>query len=323
MTPDLPRTYLGCIAYELGELRPIHEIEELKHKESLLESFNALGLERYAHSQGSAADLALRAAARTLRQTQLLPRDIDVLVYATSSLADQGALREGIANLVLELGLHHAYPIGVFLSGCANFHSGLRVARSLVRSGEAQHVLLVTADKVPDGGTRIVPPNVSVASDGAASCLISTSSDLELELIALRQAASPDLVRQCNFDASANFTAYLQGFAGGLKRTHDDTLRSARLDASQIHSFILNNYNLSIVRLLHRQLAAPLDRLYIANISRFAHAVASDNLINLADQVASQGMTENELRMLLSAGPVMWGGAVVRSNRSIAATRTS
>ena len=84
MTGALARTYLGCIAYELGQLCSIHELEELVRNESLLESLSALGLERYARSEASAADLALRAASRTLHRTQIMPREVDVLVYATS-----------------------------------------------------------------------------------------------------------------------------------------------------------------------------------------------------------------------------------------------
>jgi 3-oxoacyl-[acyl-carrier-protein] synthase III len=314
MTAEPIRVYLGCIEYELGELVSLDGLAELKKQEGLVETLNALGLESYALSDRSAAELALTAASRTLRRASVMPRDIDVLVYATSSLSDQYALREGIANLVLEIGLQHAYPMGVFLSGCANFHSALRIARSLVRSGDAAHVLLVTTDKVPDGVSRMVPPNVSVASDGAASCIVSASSDLEFEVMSVCQHVAPDLVRQCNFDASANFTAYLQGFAAGLKRTQEATLAAAELEPEKISKLVLNNYNLSIVRLFRSQLGIPIERMYLRNIARFAHAIASDNLINLSDHVAAEGTLEHEHSLLLSAGPVMWGGAVLRSN---------
>jgi hypothetical protein len=52
--------------------------------------------------------------------------------------------------------------------------SVLGIAREFVRSGRYHNVLAVVADRFADEDTRIIPPELSVASDAAASCLVTS-----------------------------------------------------------------------------------------------------------------------------------------------------
>lgn len=89
------------------------------------------------------------------------------------------------------LRLVNAYPVGVTLSECANFPVALRIGRALLADG-CRHVLLIVVDCISRQDSRIVPPQISVKSDAAASCLLSrTGGDFQVEAIA--QLTRPDL----------------------------------------------------------------------------------------------------------------------------------
>jgi 3-oxoacyl-[acyl-carrier-protein] synthase III len=96
----------------------------------------------------------------------------------------------------------------------------------------------------------------------------------------------------------------------------EKTLGMSNLTREHLTQVISNNYNRWVTPSMVRVANIPVDKLSLQNITRFAHAGASDICINLADHVATLSDMRDQRLLLLSTGPAMWGSAVVRSVNS-------
>lgn len=312
---ELKKAFLGGIAYETGEPRDIEEIPELKADEEVLENLLALGCEKYAVYNGSPMEMAKRCVARTLEKTGVNPQDVGAVVYATTAYAASSKpwkpLRYGdeIAALILELGLTRAHPLWVSLAQCTNLTAALRVAGDMVRCNEAQNVIVILADCVGEGYSRLVAPNITIMSDAAVTCLVTSDPKSEYEILGVQQYADWEMSRT---DPYKSFTKYFKGTANGVKNVSNAIYQQLGLKASDFKALMMNNASLSVTRVFSEQTGVPVTKIFTENIPKFAHCDAADNLINLHDY-ALKGTTEpGDLFLLLASAPYIWGASVVR-----------
>jgi 3-oxoacyl-[acyl-carrier-protein] synthase-3 len=302
------QVYLKGISYELGEPRGIQQLSEVQQDPELLERLLSVGIASYSSNRQTPAEMAAACAARTLWKTKTDPKTVDLLIFATSSFWEPQFYGRDIHWLITKLGLDNAYPLGVTLSECANLLVALSVAADSLRQGRSRRVLVVTADKVRDGETRIVPPEVSVASDAAASVLVTLDAG-PYELLATDRYMIPLAFERA---AHENFTQYLKTSARGIYVIAERTLAAVGKRAEDFSRLITNNYNLSVSKLFATQSGFDLDRVYTANIARYGHGFGADNLVNLADCAGENPPLPDDLFCLLASGPNMWATAVLR-----------
>jgi 3-oxoacyl-[acyl-carrier-protein] synthase-3 len=301
--------YLRGLAYELEEPRGIERLDELQTDTERLNRLTSIGLAAYSASRQSPAEMAAAAAQRTLWKAKVKPGDVDLLVYASSSFSESRYYGRDIDRLLSRLKLDRAFPIGVTLSECSNLVAALEVAATLVRAGRCRHALLITTDKVADGASRIVAPEVGVASDSAASILVTNEQGGLFELLAVERHVLPLRYEQHRHE---NVEQYLHLSAQGVGEVCAKTMTAAGKTPADFTWLISNNFNTSISKLVAMQSGIPAQQTYSANISRFGHSFAADNLINLADCLSAHPPASGDLYMLLSSGPHTWGGAVLR-----------
>ncbi|WP_437762657.1 3-oxoacyl-[acyl-carrier-protein] synthase III C-terminal domain-containing protein [Sorangium sp. So ce281] len=299
--------YLGSIAHVLGESRSISDLDELKDDEDGLGTLQAVGLETYAVSSRSPAELARESLARTIEKSGLDPKDIGAVLYASSSFWSQEFYTRHIGELCCSLGLEHAVTLGTTLGECGNFASALRSAYGLIRSGDCRTVLLVTTDRA--AGKRLVDPLVSVLSDGAASCIVSSERQGELEILGVRQGANQKLWMVDNAKESVKRLKYT---ADGVKLTITQLLADTGLNAHQIKAFITNNYSYSVLRVFSAQAGVRPGALYLKNVGRVAHAFSADNLIGLQDALEQGDLKSGEFALTLSTGQASWGASILK-----------
>jgi 3-oxoacyl-[acyl-carrier-protein] synthase III len=301
--------YLSGFAHELGERAPITEVEELSGKPEVLENLHALGLKWYARSTVSSMELARRSMSQTLAESGVAASDVDAVVYATNHFRDEDIWKDPVKRVLHDLGLIHAYPYGVSFSACGNLHSALQVATGLLRTGECRNVLLVTTDRTGElfPESRIYSTNVSICSDGAASCLLSTEVRGACRWRATYQYADSRLI---DYAGPERLTDYLRAVSTGLRTSVAGALARVELRAEQVSQLIMNNYNLSVSHMFAASAGVPLSRIFRNNIERFAHAYAADNLINLQDYLTASGRRPGML-LLLGSGPNTWNSTVL------------
>lgn len=304
------KVYLTALSYELGDFYSVEEVDELKENPKILDTLLKLGLKKYSKSQLTPLEIAKRSALRTLERANMRGEDIDALIYATNSfwnLAFYG-IRE-VSCFIDELGLDNAYPIGVFFSECGNLQTAVRTAYSLIKSEDCKNVLLITTDKISETDSRIVPPNISVKSDAAASCVLSSNIKREFEVIYNYQCMN---AKMKDIEPNEQPLEYFEKIMEGVKRTVDQVVTNIKKEPKDFRKLILNNYNLSVTKSICMSLGFDVEQAYTDNISRFAHAIAADNLINLYDFSSTNNILVDDLILLLGTGPNMWGTTILQ-----------
>lgn len=304
------KVYLAAIAYKLGDFYSIEEVDELKKNPKVLKMLLMLGLDKYSKSDLVASEIAKKSALQTLDQAQIFGEEIDILIYATNSLWNlEGSGLKEIGGLIHDLNLKKAYPIGINLSECGNLQTAIRVATALIKSEKCTNILVITTDKISENTSRIVAPNISVASDGAASFILTSSEKKgEFEVIQTTQHIDVNInyidpIKQSSF--------FLEQVMKGLKEISDMALLSMGKEPKNFSQLITNNYNMSVTKSICDTLGFDPKQAYTKNISRFAHALAADNIINLYDFLVENSISTKELIMLIGTGTSAWGCTIL------------
>jgi 3-oxoacyl-[acyl-carrier-protein] synthase III len=278
---------ISSIAYCLGSLRPISEIDFLRDNERELAFYKAAGFQSYAESDMSMRELASRSAAMTIENCGIDRSEIDVCLYAAeSSGRDEQVSSVEVNRLLVELGLEHAMPICISVSNCANIMAALRVALALVQAGEARHVLVVSVDKAPRRyGGRKMTHEMSLKSDGSVSCLISRTGTgaghYGVLYLAQRNVAS--LICGNLDDPTSYAMPKYRGIRAAARRARE----ALEMGAAEFARVVTHNYRRDVTEALVGMCGFQRAAGWFDNIDRFAHAVAGDVLINVKDIDAS------------------------------------
>lgn len=306
--------FLGGISYQTGEEHDIEEIPELQADQEVLENLLALGLEKYAVSKQSPLQLARRCVEQTLEKTGVDRAEVGAVIFATTGLAVASKpwqpLRYGneLGELIIDLGLTRAFPLWVSLGECTNMSSALAVASDMVRAGRIRNAIVILADCVGPGYSRIVAPNITVLSDAAVSCLVSDSPS-EYEIIGVHQYADWKMLKT---DPYAQFTEFFRGTAAGVKTVAEQLMQTLGKKPEDFAALLINNAGLTVARIFSEQTGIPVNKIFIDNIARYAHCDAADNFINLHDYALKGTMKAGELYLLVASAPHQWGAAALR-----------
>jgi 3-oxoacyl-[acyl-carrier-protein] synthase III len=302
--------YLTALAYELGEQE--HVLDDLAAVlPGVRASLQEAGLRHYRTTGRTPLELAGCALARTLDAAgEGLRGEIRHVLYATNTAwSVEFSNAAALGDMLTAMGLVRAYPIGLFLSYCANLQASIDVAAALVRSGEADHVLVVCTDKTDPASDRLVQPRISVHSDAAASFLLTRDpapGSYRLRRTVMRIDPALGAIHPDD-----RFVEYLNAVSEGVVKVVNDTLTAIGLTPADVAKVFPNNYNQWVSRIVGDLAGFRPEQLYLDNIPRFAHALAADGLINLADWSASAKAVPGDQLLLLGAGPTQWGCTVV------------
>lgn len=323
MTPRARDTiYLAGIAHALGELRPIEQALAGDVQPELMAKLRENGFRQCALSPATPVELARAAAERLLATLDLPPGHVGAVVYATCSYWSDDAhllgavpavarLSHRVATALLApLGLQRAPLFGVYLAESGNVASALRVAKNLIAVDGLQNVLVVTADQVPrgEGEYRAMPSGVTINSDAAAACLVSSERRHGFELEAVAQKASP---RMASLEKGQGMQKYLE-IITGLRAAARSVFEALGTRPGDYTRLVANNYSLQTLHGFADALGFQRDRLFLDNVGRFAHAFSADALINLADLEAAHPASPGDRVLALSTGPLTWGAVSLK-----------
>jgi len=302
--------FLTAVGYELGEHeRTLADLTAVPA--DTLDGLRELGVERFRVSSRSSTELARASALRTLAALAPERRGrITHLIHATNSQWDEPAMAEvSEGRLQRSLGLPGAFPVGVSFAYCANLHSALQLGSALIASGTAGDVLVVCADTRPPGSDRMVVGRISVHCDAASSVLLTRDPPPgALRLLHTELHIDPDLA---DVDPGANFLRHMSLFGKGCAHTAARALAAVGTAAGKVSRVLPNNYNSRVNRGIAELAGFEVGQVHLDNIPRLGHALASDNLINLADSLERRPAMPGERLLLLASGPNQWGATVI------------
>ena len=298
------RAFMTGIAHTAGAPRPIADIEPVAAEPGLVDALHEVGLATYRHARDSPFDMAAACIAETLDHSRIPASGIDILMLASSTVGFGKIENAELLQLSECFGLTHATPIGVSAAECANFGTALHLARTLVTTGEAHTVLLVTTDACTTPDQRLLRQVNSVVSDGAASCLV-TTEPARIEILTTATATNQLIRAATNPDTIAALTRRT------LIGLVDDVLSRATINRDQIRQVITNNINTEALRFM--TLSAGLDHnlCYIDNVADFAHVHSGDNLINLQSYL-EDGAAPDQIVLTISHAFGTWALAPLR-----------
>lgn len=314
-----PTVGIDAVSYWLPEAAPT--LAELAGRGALrgsAETLAAFGFER-ARVAGteSHAEMALHAARELIEEAGVAPDEIDLILYAgaltsSSTMAcdtgDDGSVlrlsdvmdffKYPVSALQSELDLTRAAVAGVDQQGCASVFSAVRLGRAmLIAEPEMETVLVVSADRLPQGAKREIVYNL--VSDGACAALLRRSNGRAARN---RIIACHQITKGAYWDAGSLEHEVVAAYFPTAQTVVAELLRKAGVTMQDVRWVIPHNVSLRSWEILLGLLGCPREKLFAANIPRIGHTIAADNFINLRDAEDAGLIAPGDLLLLFTFG---------------------
>ncbi len=283
-----------------------------------------------------ASDLAFEAAIKLFNDLKIEPESIDFLLLCTQS--PDYFLPTTACLLQDRLGIPTSAGALDFNLGCSGFIYGLSLANSLIKSGEAKNVLLITAEtysKFIDGRDK---GNRTIFGDAAAACLIGDSEqnkissfvygtdgrggqNLIVKYGGMRNRNAAEAEEDCLDEESGLLhrkgTLEMKGaeiFNFTIKvvpTTVTGILDKAGLTIDDISLFVFHQANRYILEHLRKKMGIPEDKFYYY-MEDCGNTVSSTIPIALHHSLKETNLKQGDKIMLLGFGVgYSWGGCLL------------
>jgi len=293
--PLPPGVGIKGLAWYLGETLPIATQPDLAADPVRLAAFQARGFANYSRSAVDASEMAVRSCRVSLQRAGLSAADVDAVLVGWTEHRSFDDMQERLANrIVRDLGFHAVHLTGVAMVGCTCFAALLRMGRNLLAAEGYRHVLVVETNRCRDDNDRLVMPDCSVYSDGAASCVVTTEAP-EFALRSVLQLANANPNHQV-----IGSTAAAAHRADMSRAVFERALRHAGIGREDVRQYFAPNHASHLVRPYAKRLGIPLDRVFEGNTSRHGHPWSADTVVNLATFCAEQGCTAGDVYAALA-----------------------
>ncbi|RAZ88072.1 beta-ketoacyl-ACP synthase III [Cereibacter johrii] len=283
------------------------------------------GIERrhFAAEGQTTSDLAARAARAALADAGLQPDDIDTLIVATST-ADL-TFPSAATMVQAALGMTRGFAFDV-QAVCAGFVYALANADALIRSGQAQRVLVIGAEtfsRLMDWNDRAT---CVLFGDGAGAVVLEATESAGTS--ADRGILSTDLHSDGRFKdllyvdggSSTGTTGHLrmQGrevfrhAVEKLAETAHTALEKAGLGAGDVDWIVPHQANLRIISATAQRMQVPMDRV-ILTVQDHGNTSAASIPLALSVGKARGQIKEGDLLVTEAiGGGLAWGSVVLR-----------
>ncbi|MGH7569042.1 MAG: beta-ketoacyl-ACP synthase III [Gemmatimonadales bacterium] len=267
------------------------------------------------------------AALQVLQETGLTPLDLDAIVYATAS--PDRLLPSQACDLQAILGAKNAAAFDVG-AACAGFIYALNVAEGLVASEQAEHVLVVAAEKLTSIMDWTDRTTAVLFGDGAGATILRKStnrrgilssymkSDGTLAELLYRPGGgathppSAELLKDHSYYIKMAGREVFKAAVLSMADASDQALKRAGLRSEDIDLMIPHQANIRIIEATAKHAGMPMDKVYV-NVDRFGNTSAASVAIALDEAVRTGRLQPGMTVMLVAFGAgFTWASAVVR-----------
>lgn len=254
-------------------------------------------------STGPAEDLALAAAAKLLKNAEVDPESIDLLLYAAAIAPSQQIAGDSFlacfnypaAKLQYELGMMRANAIGISQAGCTGLTYAVKIAADFLSANPgANRVLCVSADVLPPGASREIMYNV--ISDGACAVLVERDSPRN-HIIGHRV-----ITKGYYWDNLARKNEIVAAYFPTARNLILDVLSTAGCRLEDLRILLPHNVSLRSWEVLLGLIGLEPARVFAENIARKGHVIAADNWINLKDAMDGNLLQAGDKLLLFNFG---------------------
>lgn len=292
---------------------------------------------RFAERGVGPADLAVPAALEAIERARLLPRDIDMIIFAT--LSPEFAFPGSGVLLGDKLGLPGVPALDV-RNQCSGFIYALATATSMVKSGGVRNALVVGSE-VHSAALDLSTRGRNVATifgDGAGAAVVSASDDEKRGVLRWQLGADgrySEHLMQRVWDtrerpfipldekgrgiidpsllwAQMNGSSVFKHAVEKMSLTLLSLCWDGRLSFEDISHFVLHQANLRINQAVMEQLKLPPERVP-STVQKYGNTTAGTIPILLAELDRAGKLERGQMLALAAFGSgFTWGGALLR-----------
>ncbi len=280
---------------------------------------------RLAEAYEQTSDYAVSAGRMAVQNSGLAPDSIGAVIVATSV---PDVRIPSVANFVVQrLGLDRAYAYDIN-AACSGFLFALATADAQVRTGLAEHALVIGADiysSIMDMSDR---STCVLFGDGAGAAITGVGSAdsgvLRTYLHSSGQATGvlgcggggtagrDDLAALGNADQRIHmngpvvFKLAIQGCCRAIR----EVLRAEKVMAGEIARIIPHQANLRIIRKIAERFDYPMEQIEV-NLERYGNTAAASIPIALHEAVVAKRVRSGDMVLLVAAGAGFNSGAML------------
>jgi 3-oxoacyl-[acyl-carrier-protein] synthase-3 len=282
---------------------------------------------RIASDEESTSDLAMRAAQNALKDADVLPEEIDLVVVAT--ITPDMAFPSTACLLQHKLGLRNVCCFDLE-AACSGFVYALDVADGLLRSGRYTKALVVGAEKLSSIIDWEDRSTCVLFGDGAGAAVLGIDGDgPRLEgFLCGADGANPSLLCQPAGGSSKPASVEsLQGREHFLKMNGREIFKNAvrvmedagrtllerhGLTPDDVDHVIPHQANRRIVESLSHRLSIPMDKFY-CNLEKYGNTSAASIPIAMDEARRTGIFKSGEIGLLVAFGAgLTWASAILR-----------
>ncbi|MGH9883244.1 MAG: beta-ketoacyl-ACP synthase III [Pyrinomonadaceae bacterium] len=270
---------------------------------------------------------SVRAAREAIERARMDPTDIDLILCATVT-PDQILPSTGCI-IQAELGANKAAAMDI-VAACSGFLYGLTLADSMIRTGQARHVLVIGAEILTqyvdytdrqtcvlfgDGAGAAVLGPVE-ANRGILAARIRSDGRYEEQLYSpgggTRRPPSPQTLAAGDHFFKMKGNELFKVAVRSMADISREVLEEAGVSANDVKLFIPHQANQRITDAVASKLDVEDARVY-SNIAMHGNTSSASIPIALDECVEAGRINEGDLVLLASfGGGVTWGGVLIR-----------
>jgi len=267
------------------------------------------------------------AAMQVLEETGLTPLDIDAIIYATAS--PDRLLPSQACDLQAILGAKNAAAFDVG-AACSGFVFALSTAEGIIAAEQAEHVLVIAAEKLTSIMDWSDRTTAVLFGDGAGATIVRKSTngrgilgvylktDGTLAELLYRPGGgashppSEELLKDHSYYIKMAGREVFKAAVLSMADACDHALERAGLSAGDIDLLIPHQANIRIIEATAKHAGLPMDKVYV-NVDRFGNTSAASIAIAL-DEAVKCGRLKPGMKVMFCAfgAGFTWGSMVVR-----------
>lgn len=285
---------------------------------------------RIAAAGESTSDLALRAAQRALKDANVLPEDLDMIIVAT--VTPDTFFPATACYVQSKLGAKRATAFDIS-AACSGFLYALQISRNFINSSQVDKILIIGAEKLSsitnwedrntcvlfgDGAGAAVMvrnPQAKDRSRRVLSAVMGSDGD-QTDILVVPGGGSKCPITPENVDQRLNTISMVgrevyKYAVNAMKKACEDALKAAGITADQVSMVIPHQANIRIIEAIVDRLNIPMERTFI-NLDKYGNTSAAAIAIALDEANHSGAIKAGDIVLLVAFGAgLTWAASVI------------
>jgi 3-oxoacyl-[acyl-carrier-protein] synthase-3 len=318
----------GWGAYSPGRILTNDDVARLVDtNDEWIRSRTGIVERRIAGTGETTSTMGLTAARQALEQAQLAPRDVDLVICATTT---PDYLLPATACLIQQqLGCTRAGAFDLN-AACSGFIYGLAVASQFIQGGAARRVLLVSSETLTrfvnwqdrntcvlfgDGAGAVVL-EATPQRTGVLSVALGSRGDVERMLViegggSALPASAATVAQKAHYMRMRGNEVFKMAVRN-MTATAQEALAKANLKLDDICAVIPHQANLRILTATQEALELPAEKMFV-NVDRHGNTGAASIALALGEYLQVRPARVGDQFLLVAfGGGLTWGACVLR-----------